>query len=67
MSSEAKETKPIVRVLGAVIGGVGTYFAAHWFNAWGLGDAVIWALAAGMTLAGFWLGPKVWDVVIHFV
>jgi hypothetical protein len=67
MGSEAKETKPIVRAAGAVIGGVGTYFAAHWFNAWGLSDTVIWALAGGMTIAGFWFGPKVWDVVIHFV
>ena len=67
MTSEGNATKPIVRVLGALIGGVGTYFAAHWFNAWGLSDAVIWALAAGMTLVGLWAGPKVWDVVIHFV
>ena len=67
MTSEGTPTSPIVRILGALIGGVGTYYAAHWFNAWGLTDSVIWALAGGMAIAGFWFGPKIWDVVIHFV
>ena len=67
MTSENRHTKPIVRVLGAAIGGAGTYYAAHWFNAWDLGDGVIWALAGAMAIAGFWFGPKIWDVVIHFV
>jgi hypothetical protein len=67
MSTEDTATKPIVRALGALIGGVGTYFAAHWFNAWGLSDGVIWGLAAAMAIAGLWIGPKIWDVVIHFV
>lgn len=67
MSFEGKEMRPIVRASGAVIGGAGTYLAAHWFNAWGLSDSLIWALSATMAVAGFWFGPKIWDVVIHFV
>ena len=67
MNSNDTHTKPIVRILGALIGGVGTYFAAHWFNAWDLGDSVIWVLSGAMAIAGLWIGPKVWDVVIHFV
>lgn len=67
MSSENTETKPIIRILGAVIGGVGTYFAAHWFNAWELSDTLILTLSGLMAVAGLWFGPKIWDVVIHFV
>lgn len=67
MTSSETQMKPLVRALGAVIGGVGTYYAAHWFNAWNMSDTVIWALAAAMAIAGAWFGPKIWDVVIHFV
>lgn len=64
--SEA-ETRPIVRILGATIGGVGTYYGAHWFNAWNLSDGLIWAFSGAMAIAGLWFGPKIWDVVIHFI
>lgn len=67
MSSEGTQTSPIVRILGGLIGGVGTYFAAHWFNAWNLSDTLIWVVAGLMAVAGLWFGPKIWDVVIHFV
>ena len=59
--------KPLVRALGAVFGGVGTYYAAHWFNAWDLSNDLIWVVSGSMAIAGAWFGPKIWDVVIHFV
>ena len=67
MSTRDSEIKPAARLLGALIGGVGTYFAAHWFNAWELSDPVILITSAAMAVAGFTFGPKAWDLVIHFV
>ena len=55
------------RALGVLIGGVGTYLAIHWFNAWELQEPVILALSGGMAVAGYAFGPKVWDALVHFV
>ena len=67
MQANPKRIKPATRALGAIICGAGTYFAAHWFNAWELSDAVINSLSIGMAFVGFAFGPKVWDLIIHFV
>ena len=67
MSAENNSVRPVARILGGVIGGAGTYLAAQWFNAWNLSDGVIVGLAGLMAVAGFWFGPKIWDVVIQFV
>lgn len=61
------QTKLTTRILGALVGGLGTYHGAHWFNAWELTDPVIFAISGAMAVAGFFFGPKIWDVVIHFV
>ncbi|MEM7437417.1 MAG: hypothetical protein AAF436_19855 [Myxococcota bacterium] len=67
MTSEKKAVNPATRILGGLIGGVGTYYAAHWFNAWDLNNATILGLSGAMAVAGLWAGPKIYDVVLHFV
>lgn len=67
MSTKTSQMKPTTRALGALVGGAGTYFAAHWFNAWGLSDTLIWLLSGVMAVVGAMFGPRIWDLIIHFV
>jgi hypothetical protein len=53
------------RIAGAVIGGGGSYAFLRLTDAWGLGHGVAIAISAGMALAGFMLGAKVWQAVVE--
>ncbi len=51
------------RVVGALIGGGGGFAAMH-FGALGLSQPIMIAIAAGLAVAGFAFGSKVWEAIV---
>ena len=54
------------RVVGAMIGGGGGFAAMH-FGALGLTQPVMIAIVAGLAIAGFAFGAKVWEAVVNLL
>ena len=65
MAERARGPAVGARIVGAILGGGGAYAVLRLTGAWGLGHGVAIAIAAGMALAGFFLGPVVWRALIE--